>query len=274
MFRPDETVYWLPGILSKGEGLQVLGGNPTGDVVRYDPYGTKRFDARRIVDRIAGEILWDLRDDGYKALLVGASLGGMLAPFVVREMRRRLDSSELGVLSNLRIVIIDAPSGATSMKAVSPLASRVIASPFGHLLRPLAHIKVLPKEEYIQVPDVSTMFEIADRAMSDAEWHAYVKQRAKQELSGHSSKLWLEQLRWMIRVGADGSLAEACKALDGVNTAHLQCTGPANDVLTVDASTWWYDSVPGLKTFWVEAAHCGFLQQAPAFRKILAKILG
>ena len=61
----------------------------------------------------------------------------------------------------------------------------------------------------------------------------------------------------------------------GVDTAYLACTGPANDVVTQPlASEWWAASLPDLRMYGVNAAHCGFVQQAPTFRGALAEILG
>jgi len=277
MLREGEVAFLLPGILSRGENFQALG-IPTDGVAEYGMFGPNCFKPDWSVRGAALDVLNSLRR-GKKVLLVGASLGGMLVPFVVREIRELLIPDE-DVLSGLRCVIIDAPSGAKTMKAVGPFASRVITSPFGHLLRPLAHVKVLPKDDYIEVPDTETTREIAGEAMSGVAWRAYIKGRAKQELGGHSSKLWLEQLRWMIRVGDDGELTKvcdlekACASLAGIDVAYLQCCGAGNDVVTPDASGWWHDVVPGIKMFWVEAAHCGFVQQAPTFRGALTKILG
>ena len=79
----------------------------------------------------------------------------------------------------------------------------------------------------------------------------------------------------MTRVVYDGSLHRACLAMTGVDTSYLACTGPANDVVTQPlASEWWAASTPDLRTYKVDAAHCGFVQHAPTFRGVLAEILG
>jgi hypothetical protein len=262
----------FPGILSQGESFQALGFDTT-DVVEYGEPGEGDFDARRIVHDTAVVIMGNLKD-GLPALLVGASLGGMLIPFVVGKLHRLMPELPLDLL---RCVIIDAPFGVETMTAMSrlPLAGYMIRSPFGHVLRPLAFIKVGPRDKYIDIPNASMRYEIAGETVSAGSWPEYVKQRAIRELTGHSSRQWLEQLRWMTRVGHDGSLHRACLAMTGVETSYLACMGPANDVVTQPlASEWWAASLPDLRRYGADAAHCGFVQQAPTFREALADILG
>jgi len=272
VLRENEVPFLLPGILSRGESFQALGFD-TEDVVEYDEPGEGDFDAHRIVCDVAVMIMSNL-NDGLPTLLVGASVGGMMIPFIVGKLRRLMPDIRLDML---RCVIIDAPFGVETMIAArrSRLAGYLIRSPFGHVLRPLASIKVGPRDKYIETPDADMMRQIAGETRTDAGWHAYVKERAIDELTGHSSRQWLEQIRWMTRVGHDGSLHRACQGMMGVDTAYLACTGPANDVVTQPlASEWWAASLPDLRMYGVNAAHCGFVQQAPTFRGALAEILG
>lgn len=262
----------LPGILSRGENFQALGFRAE-EVVRYDKYGEDGFDAHRIVHETAILVMTNL-SDGLPSLLVGASLGGMLIPFIVGKLHRLMPKLPLDLL---RCVIIDAPFGVETMTAMSrlPLAGYMIRSPFGHVLRPLAFIKVGPRDKYIDIPNAGMRHDVAGRVVSDSDWPEYVKRRAIDELTGHSSRQWLEQLRWMTRVGHDGSLHRACLGMKGVDTAYLACMGPANDVVTQPlASEWWAASLPDLRMHKVNGAHCGFVQQAPTFRGALAEILG
>jgi len=262
----------LPGILSRGDNFQALGFRAE-EVVRYDKLDEDGFDAHKIVHETAILVMANL-SSGLPSLLVGASLGGMLIPFVVGKLHRLMPELPLDLL---RCVIIDAPFGVETMTALSrlPLAGYTIRSPFGHMLRPLTFIKVGPRDKYIDIPDADTMQEIANEVMTPDDWREYVKERAIKELTGHSSMQWLGQLRWMTRVGHDGSLHRACQAMVGVDTSYLACTGPANDVVTQPlASEWWSASTPDLRMYEVNAAHCGFVQQAPTFRGALAEILG
>lgn len=271
VLRENEAVFLLRGILSLGQNFQALGCDE--DCVEgYEGVGHGAFDALEIAHEVAAKVKLVL-EAGRPAVLVGASLGGMLIPFIVSELRQLVPKA---LLDLLRCVIIDSPFGAETMIAAgcSTFAGRVIRSPVGQLLRPLASIKVGPKDQYIEVPDADMMREIAGIAMSDAEWRAYVKRRAIQELSGHSSKQWLEQLRWMTRVSHDGSLRRACLAMKGVDTSYLACVGPGNDVVKQPlASELWATSTPGLKMYSANAVHCGFVQQAPTFRRAVAAAL-
>lgn len=272
VLRVNEVPYLLPGILSRGESFQALGFDTT-DVVEYGEPGEGDFDAHRIVHDTAVVIMGNLKD-GLPALLVGSSVGGMLIPFIVGKLHRLMPDLPLDLL---RCVVIDAPFGVETMIATrrSPLAGFLIRSPFGHVLRPLAFIKVGPQDKYIDLPDPGMRYEIAGKAVSEGDWPEYVKRRFNKELTGHGSMRWLEQLRWMTRVGHDGSLHRACLAMTGVKTSYLACMGPANDVVTQPlASEWWAASLPDLELHRVNAAHCGFVQQAPTFRGALAEILG
>ena len=267
-----ELRFALPGILSRGENFQILGFHAD-EIVVYDDFGLGSFDASAIVREIATMVRMELAD-GLSFLLTGALLGGMLIPFIVQEIRQQ--APELS-LERLRCVIIDAPFGVETMVAAarSPLAGYLIRSPFGHVLRPLASIKVGPRDEYIEVPGAATMREIAGEAMSAEDWREYVKQRARQELTGHSSRQWLEQLRWMTRVAWNGSLRRACRTMRGVETSYLACAGPANDVVVQPlARECWAACTPDLRMYEVDAAHCGFVQQAPTFRWMFAEIIG
>lgn len=264
--------FLLPGILSRGEGFRALGFD-AGDVVDYNAFESRGFNPYEIVLDVAAVIKMRLVD-GLPVTLIGASLGGMMIPFIVEELRRLMPGAPL---SGLRCVIIDAPFGVESMIAAgcSPFVGCVIRSPFGQLMRPLASIKIGPKDQYIEIPDNNTMREIAGETRTDAGWRAYVKRRAIEELSGHSSKQWLEELRWMTQVGLDGSLCRACKALSGVDATYLACLSAGNDVVQQPvAAMQWQRNTSGLRVVEVNAVHCGFLQQAPTFRGVLVKILG
>ena len=272
VLRENEVPFLLPGILSRGESFQALGFDTT-HVVEYDDPGEDGFDAHRIVRETAIMIMANL-NDRLPALLIGSSVGGMLIPFIVGKLYRLMPDFQPRML---RCVIIDSPFGVETMIAArrSPLAGFLIRSPFGHVLRPLAFVKVGPQDKYIDTPGVDMRYEIAGRVVSKDDWPEYVKRRTVEELTGHSSMQWLEQLRWMTRVGHDGSLHRACLEMKGVSTSYLACMGPANDVVTQPlAREYWAASTPDLRVFEVNAAHCGFVQQAPTFRGALAEILG
>ncbi len=207
-------------------------------------------------------------------ILIGSSLGGMLTPFIVKRWRE-LDCDLH--LSRLKVIIEDAPSGVESMMAAfcNPVLGKLMTSPFGNVLRPLSQIKVGPKDEYIEIPSPDIQHQLAGRVMSDDDWRAWVKAESIKGLTGFSGDAWLSQLRWMITVGRDGSLAEACTALDGVDTTYIACVGDGNDVVKQPyALNWWEQHAPGLKILRIEATHCGHLQQVLTFRQVFAQAMG
>ena len=200
--------------------------------------------------------------------LVGASLGGDLVPFVVQQL-----SDE--IKARLQVVIVDAPAGADTLMALPSWSAGFMASSFGRLATPIGLIRIPPKEDEITVPS-----QVVQQRMSgehfddDVAWKRYIIERAKKELKGHSARLWRSQIAWMIRIVRDGSLAEACKSLEGLDVTYLVCTGKGNGVVRQpEALAWWGAHVDGLKVEEVNATHCGFLQNQPEFAEAFRKIL-
>lgn len=259
----------LTGILNHGDKFDPLGYD-IDRVIAYDP--RNEFVADKYIAE-AANLLYEQALKG-QVILIGSSLGGMLIPFVVDLWRQR----DLGIhLDRLKDIIEDASSGVESMMAAfcSPMLGKLITSPLGHVLRPLSQIKVGPKDEYIEIPPADIMMQLAGKAMADDAWRDWVKAESIKGLSGFSGEAWLSQLRWMITVGRDGSLAEACLALDGVSTTYIACLGAGNDVVKQPYSAdWWESHVPGLQVLRIEATHCGHLQQVIAFRAAFAQAMG
>lgn len=263
------TVVALVGILNHGDKFAPLGFEAD-HVVTYD--ARMPMVASDVIEKTAG-LLVDLTLRG-SVTLIGSSMGGMLAAFIVKRWRWLTAD---GQLDRLRVVLEDVPNGVESMAAAfcNPAVGRIITSPIGHILRPLSQIKVGPKDQYIEIPPAHIQQEIAGRDMGDDDWRAYVKAEAIKGLSGFSGDAWLSWLRWMIQVGRNGSLAEACGALEGIDTAYIACMGDGNDVVKQPhALDWWVQHVAGLKVLRIEATHCGHLQQVLTFRSAFAQAMG
>lgn len=259
----------LVGILNHGDKFDPLGY----DIDRVIPYEPRQeFVAEKYIAE-AAELLTEKALEG-PVILIGSSLGGKLTPFIVKRWRELTCD---GQLDRLRVIIEDAPSGVESMAAAfcNPTVGKVMTSPFGNALRWLSQIKVGPRDEYIEIPSADVMIQLAGKAMADDDWRAWVKAESIKGLSGFSGDAWLSQLRWMITVGRDGSLAAACAALDGVDTTYIACVGKGNDVVKQPyALDWWVRYVPGLKILRIEATHCGHLQQVLTFRQVFAQAMG
>ncbi len=259
----------LVGILNHADKFDPLGYD-IDRVIAYDP--RNEFVADKYITQ-ATNLLYEQALEG-PVILAGSSLGGMLIPFVVDLWRQR----DLGLhLDRLKVVIEDAPSGVESMMAAfcSPMLGKLITSPFGNVLRPLSQIKIGPKDEYIEIPSPDIQYQLAGRAMSADDWRAWVKAESIKGLTGFTGDAWLSQLRWMITVGRDGSLAEAIQALNGIDVTYIACLGAGNDVVKQPyALDWWVRHVPGLQILRIEATHCGHLQQVLTFGQVFAQAMG
>ena len=259
----------LVGILNHADKFGPLGID-IDHVEAYDP--RLPMVASSVIEKTA-HLLVDAALRG-PVILIGSSLGGMLTPFIVKRWRE-LDCDLH--LDRLRVIIEDAPSGVESMMAAfcSPMLGKLITSPLGHVLRPLSQIKVGPRDEYIEIPPVDVMIQLAGKAMSEDAWRAYVKAEAIKGLTGFTGDAWLSQLRWMITVGRNGSLAEAIQALNGIDVTYIACLGAGNDVVNQPyALDWWAQYLPDLHVLRVEATHCGHLQQVLTFRSVFAQAMG
>lgn len=185
--------------------------------------------------------------------LVGASLGGVLAPFVVSQLAS-------SVRERLKIVIVDAPAGIKTM--VDPMAR------WASLAR-----LVSPVTRHIKVPVTGEMLPRDDQITTSFDrWRLY--EIAKRDLSGHKVSTLVGQTAWMDRVERDGSLAEACKALVGLDVVYMVCAEWNATIRQPRAVEWWQAQVPTLRVVEVKATHCGFLQNQPEFVDTFRDIFG
>jgi hypothetical protein len=269
------VVLVLPGILARSAeqyGPLVSMLMLHGSVIGYDYTGSAPMQINELVDLVFGDI--DMAAKNSQSItLIGSSLGGMQLPFIVGAYRVYGLRKDIPMKS----IIIDAPTGAETMVQV-PLGrfgETVVMSPFGQLLKPLAYIKIGPKDSLIHVPETEElMIEVAGKAMTSEQWRSWVKDRAVKGLSGHSARLWLSQLRWMISVGRNGLLEERCRALQDDDITYIACLGSGNDVVCQPAAASWWEEVLNAEVVKVEdGVHCGYLQQACHFREVLSKVM-
>ncbi len=260
--EPDGGItFCLCGVLARGKEqfAPILPSLP-GPVIAYHTEGR-----RHRVDNLIHSVLAEL--DSLKPSgpirFVGASMGGMEVPFIIERFRaQNLDVDP----ARLHAVLVDAPCGLDSL--LNPMAKFLpyIGLPLAHLLPSFVQVPVgddaLPKPDGITVPLDSVDPEAYKREIIE---------KAKVYMSGYSLSQLIDQTRWMIKVGGDGSLARACKALDGSRTTYVRCTR-SNDVVKPFAADHWRMWVSDLELVDVPATHCGFLQNQPEFRHVLNRI--
>lgn len=124
----------------------------------------------------------------------------------------------------------------------------------------------LPKPDETELPEGA-------RETFD-EFYRRIREEAKAQLLMQDFGLWWQHMGWMIRVAKNGSLAQACTSLSGVDTTYLMCSHPGNGVVEQPKARDWYDRhIDGMKTVDVNGVHVGFLQQL-TFNAAFEKILG
>ncbi len=249
----------LPGVLARGEEQF----SPLDDILArsvYSPtYAGNKFRANAEV-KAAVESVGMAVEHADRVQLVGASFGGDLVPFVVQSLPDE-------VKSRLKVIVVDAPAGASTLKALPSWSAGFMVSPFGRLATPIGLIRIPPKPDEITAPR-------SGRQLDGETWKRYVIQRARRELKGHSARQWRSQVALMIKMERDGSLAKACESLHGLDVTYMACVGKGNGVVAQPAAVqWWVTHVPGLKVMEVDATHCGFLQNLPEFAAAFRDIL-
>lgn len=275
--RSDGSTYCLPGILARsrnkfGPVAHLLRGIVTG----FDDVGTNH-NQDVWMQQVGKDLYLDLHR-GQKIDLVGESMGGMKIPFLVDSLSPA-DRARLG-----KIIIVDAPTGAETMKALpnwfapalaSGLVAWGMAGRIGDAL--VAKMTDPPKLDEITTPDRQTAEMIMQRYGSIHtydEWSEFVAEESIRGLSGFSGRMWQSWLAWMIQVGRDHSLEKACMSLAGLDVTYVACVHPGNSVVAQpSAANWWRTRVPGIKEHAVSATHSGFLQNQPELAAAIRKIL-
>lgn len=243
-----------------------------GGYVSYIHSEAKRFKLAPIVNAATRELL-DM-GSGPKTL-VGASMGGVEAPFVVAKYLGQPETSP----SDLHVVLVDAPWGlktlANPFANKTPLLSLILGWPMSLFDFPVQE-GGLPKRNAITVPDSSEarLRATNGRAETEDEYIQYVISVAKQYLSGHRASQVVDWPAWMIKCKYDGSLEKASEALQSVKVSYIACRHPGNDVVKQPrAAETWKHFVPHLRVYDVYATHCGFLQNQPEFIEVFERVL-
>lgn len=282
--RSDSVIVCLPGILARCEEQhRPLWLERYGEV-KYLDYATSAFVPEPVIANAVSTVKSFARV-GRKVCLLGSSLGGNVAAFATQQLRQ--DCPDLN--DWFSAILVDAPAGSRTFTAAQSVPPGLITSAAGTVIfSVIGGVSLfvsrqgpgLPKDEYITRPSADVMDYLAGRRdFTDEAWRQWVKQTAKQFLTGHSGKAWAEQLRWMTNVYEDGSLDAAASSMKGLSVTYIQCTY-GNDVVTQpQAQQWWLERlgsvVQGGMPAWrtVEAPHCGYLQMQAEFELKIAPLL-
>ena len=185
-------------------------------------YDGPHFCADQIAKGVAKGVATKVRR-GERVMLFGSSLGAMLSVFVLEQLiLLNVDTSMVSA------VLIDPPSGATSLKAVPNLSAPLVAKlehlptwlngGFTNSFFQKAFCSGSAPDAPIQVP--------RNRAADADVYRAEVQQRCWEGQQGFTPTLSFGELAWMTRVGRDGSLARALRAINGkFSVTHVACTG-------------------------------------------------
>ena len=278
----DGTVILLPGILARpveqynplGLALEAIG-RPIGFSYASDA----RMNMPGLVELVRTQLSESLARG--PVVLVGSSMGGMQIPFIIEDYRNKYTSAAKD-LEQLKIIIVDAPTGAETMKALPNFAAGLLASGAGRMVlgsslgdKLVAKMSEPPKDDEITIPSDDVMRRLTGgKLFSDADYKAWVKATAIEGLKGYSGLLWWSQMRWMINAGKSHQLDEAIASLHELDVTYLACTHPGNGVVAQpSAMDWWAARLPTMKRAEVYGTHCGYLQNQPEFAAAFRAIL-
>lgn len=258
----NDVTVCLSGVLQRGsEQFEPIMDCLPGNVITVHTEGRKH-DIEELV-KVATQAALIVRSTG-TLRIIGASMGGMEAPFVVGQVLKARPE----LAGRMEVVLVDAPSGLKSL--VNPMAklmnSGLVAGIVTNILPKFVTVPgVPPKRELITVPD--------DAPLSDEFYKDAVINTAKEYLSGFPMSLFLSQIRWMIAIRKSGILFKASWSLRRVKRlTYVKCT-VANDVVKSDlAAADWSRWCTNMDVISVEGTHCGFLQHQPEFAKMFKSL--
>lgn len=262
----DGLTICLHGILQRYTQFLPLGSSLPGRGYGVNDQ-TPRYDLDGLVTFVRSVLTHALPKDAERNL-VGASMGGMQIPFIVEG----LSPSQRRMLG--KIVLVDAPTGAATMKEMPTQLAGLVESPLGAPIMALINQFMLkpPKDREIDLPSDWQERQLHDPTFTEQSWREQVKLRAMANMRGFSGRIYHNWTSWMIRVGRDGSLARAAHSLRGLDVTYLACTSLGNGtVRQPDAYDWWEEHTDA-KVVEVDAVHCGFLQQQAKFEEAFRRI--
>lgn len=245
--------YAFSGVLTRGyEHFWPVRRSLPGLMITVAASGRK-FNVDYMVCRAAKEMVFSYAF-GKDLVIVGASMGGQIVPFVVEYLRGMLRGNLDG--SRVRVVLVDPACGLASI--ADPMAHRYLSHPA--LAAPLSGIVGLLG---VNVPVSDNMLPQADEISApDKE---QVRELAKEHLSGHKLSLLMRQTRWMIESERNGSLDRAVQSLAGLEVSYIKSSVGDSPIVQPHSVDWWSERVPQMNVIDVDGTHCGFLQNPDEF---------
>lgn len=246
-------IVYLPGILADGDNSAESVINVWrryGDVVTVS-YTGDSFDAAGVVRIVAATIRNDRQHDN--VVLVGSSMGGMLALDVIDNLRRHG-----GLTKKIDIIFVDSPASSRDMLAGGNVGAPVMrALPFGRLYNwlgaPLMRVMLIPpKDENIE-PQL-------DRET--------IKREAMAAMGVYRLSMWRDQLVYM---AAHPRLKQA--DFVGINRlVYLQCSRNNETVKQPQAADAWGFAAGRMFTIRVDSTHCGYRERPVIWQEAFASV--
>lgn len=256
----------LCGVLARGaDQFNPIADVLPGAVTAYHAEG-KKFYAGAFIESVVADLV-RIETYGGQINLVGASMGGMLAPRVVERFRQECPDIHP---DRLKVVLVDAPCGAESLTdgkakflGIPPIGGIAVGATSLFGIKVPVGDDMLPQPSEITVAPLKVFGE--DRYFTRDETVDRIRNIARESLSGHDMSMLFDQSRVMVEDGKNGTLARAVKSLSGLDVSYLVCTMGNSPVKQPIAVNWWKPRVENLRVISVDATHCGFLQNTPQF---------
>lgn len=217
----------MPGILSHSNlwAMPILPELEKYGNVTAIQYGNGNFKPAEAIDLVVNETTRNLKM-GRRAVLLGSSLGGDLAPFVAKDVKERLQQ---GDDINLSTILVDAPYGARTLAPIPEQVREKVGNlnlqwEPGRLARAIGNATMMklmtmpwgmPKTDEMSFPT-----DIEDRNMlmriaygfedlpepTDEELSGAITALARQGLTGNDFGAYVTQNEWLINIEKHGDL--------------------------------------------------------------------
>lgn len=273
------AAFFLSDVQSRTEG-QALGLIPVmtehhRQIVGFD-YNVGSFEPRRLAREIAARVANMQSTYGF-VTLVGMSIGAPMSVLVVDAMREMGLDDVVADPDKFRVVMVDPPFGASTMKAIPASIRRVAPALFAaaSLVVPSGatmdkQVKV-PSRAQLALPpsarDIGAMFPKA--ATIDDYWRLATAADVENQM-GHSLRTWLQQLAWL----TGGATRVPFKTMRGVRTDLLLADSDRNTVVDSRAAfESWVERVRFHRVFRVDAEHCATLRDQPVYARAFRDLL-
>ncbi len=248
-----------PGVTVCLAGMQSHGFSQFAPIAHCLPGEVRAYNARGrqfCPNAIINQVVADVRDRvGEPIRVFGTSMGGVMTPFLMRELRKEHDPALL------EAIIVDAPSGLQSLVSNKAflLGDRRVVGAFSILPSWISAPVIIPPRKHVSIPP--------DMPTSRDNYLWQFERLAFQRLSGFPISLWAQEIYWMIKVARNGTLARACESHDGIWTTYIRCLLHNISVKPCAARDWqsWID----LTLLDVSATHSGFHQNSWEFTQLL-----